>query len=124
MSQEGWIESRCSNTTAHDAPEIARPRQLAHPIGRGLGAEHDVPDSRGHPENRVRLARMMRQMARAQPRFDARGRDSEMNPVVNVLIDGESAYDSAIKNHPGRETEPRKRACQQHRRRNPRAQRK
>src|ERR1700678_2763533 len=109
MSQEGSIESGCSNTTAHDAPEIARTRkrrdprtrrrQLAHPLRRGLGAEHHVPDSRSHAENRVRLARMMRQMTCAQPRFDARGRDGEMNPVVNVLVDGESAYDPAIKNH-------------------------
>src|SRR6202167_6167523 len=106
MSQEGSIESGCSNTTAHDAPEIARTRkrraprarrrQLAHPLRRGLGAEHDVPDSRGHAENRVRLARMMRQMTRAQPRFDARGRDGEMNPVVNVLIDSEPPYHYAL----------------------------
>src|SRR5271168_536704 len=109
MSQEVWIESGCSNMTAHDAPEIARPgqrrdprtrhRQLAHPLRRGLGAEHHVPDSRRNPENRVRLARMMRQMARAQPRFDRTRRTGEMNPVMKVLIRGEPTHDSAVEDH-------------------------
>src|SRR5208282_4666980 len=104
MSQPLWRESGCSNPAADHSAEIAgaaerrdsraRRGKLAHPIRLGFGTECHVPDSRRHPENRVRLADMMRQMARAQARFDRARGAGEMNPVVKVLIRGESAHDS------------------------------
>ena len=66
---------------------------------------------------------MMCQMPRPQLRFNrTRGR-REMYPIVNVLIDSESAHDSAVEDHPRRHSKPRKRTSQHECSRNPRTQR-
>ena len=66
---------------------------------------------------------MMRQVPRAQPRLDRVRRRREMNPVMEILIDGEAGDDSAVENHPGRQSKPRIRAGQHERSRDPRAHR-
>jgi hypothetical protein len=134
MCQEVCKDSGCSNPAADHSRKIARPRkrrdssarrrQLAHPLRRRLSTKHHVPDSGGNSENRIRLARMMRQMPRAQPLFDRKGRIHKMNPVMYVLIHGEPAHDTAVKNHPRRQTKPGDRPDQYDRSRNPRPQRK
>jgi hypothetical protein len=109
--------SRCSEATAEERTEIARSGErrnlrslgskLAHPIGRRLGAQHDVPQPRGDAENRVRLGQMVREMARAQALFERARWDREMNPVMNELVHSESRKDPAKKDHPRPEAENR-----------------
>jgi hypothetical protein len=47
-----------------------------------------------------------------------------MNPVMYILINGEPAHDTAVKNHARRQTKPRERPDQHDERGNPRPQRK
>src|SRR5208282_2794024 len=122
MSQEVLNESGCRDPPADHSPKIARTRkrsdprhagrQLAHPLRLRLCAEYDIPNSRRDPENRIRLTHMMRQMPRAQTRFNRARGLREMNSIMHVLIHGESANDSAIEDHARRQTEPRERAGQ------------
>src|SRR5712671_1063437 len=97
-----------ANHTAEIAPArkrrdtIANGRQLPHPCSLRLGPENNIPEPRSHPENRIGLFKVMRQMPRSQPLLNPARRPRKMNPIVNEFVTRKPRRDPAKKNHPRR----------------------
>jgi hypothetical protein len=71
----------------------------------GFGAQRPIPDAVRHPENFRRLAKMMREVARAQPILDREEWAREVDPIMEDFVAEEASHDAEPYRRRGPQTE-------------------